>query len=123
MSGRITGVLAVCGLAVLVQTSLSPGNGALAGGEDAIMASPQTVVLGKVDSLTVHTNMPGLASPRDVTLDGVTATETWLDNRGHLAARFSIDELGLAPGQAVLTLEVVDQGDLIFSAGDTVRVR
>lgn len=101
------------------------GNGALAGDEqEAIMASPQTVVLAKVDSLTVHTNIPAVAVDADtVALNGVPASGIGIDNLGHLVARFALADLALQRGQATVTLTgLYDDGDE-FAASDIVTVK
>jgi hypothetical protein len=85
----------------------------------AIMVSPSTVVLAKVDIISVHTNIPAADVDRDsLDLNGAVPTDVYADNLGHLAAKFAVADLGLEPGEATLTLS----GDG-FTAPDVVRVK
>jgi hypothetical protein len=114
------GLLVVVGLAL---GHLAVGNGALPSGDTAIMVSPQMIVLDKVDTVTVHTNIPASTVDADtVTLDGAEPLAVWADNCGHLAARFAVEDLGLEPGEATLTLSGAGEGGT-FSASDDVRVK
>ena len=55
MGKTLLGVVALVGLLGL---GVALGNSAVKGDDPAMMASPQTIVLAKVDSVTVHTNIP-----------------------------------------------------------------
>lgn len=121
---KLFGVVVLCGLLGLGLAGIAMGNGALAGGPAAIMVSPSTIVLAKVDTVSVHTNI--LASdvvPGSLDLNGVAPTGVYVDNLGHIAAKFAVADLGLEPGQVTLTLrgDLEDGGG--FSASDTVRVK
>ena len=95
-------------------------------GEDmpAIMASPQTVVLAKVTTLTVHSNIP--ASQVDIAtveLNGVSPSGFGVDSLGHLVLKFDLADLGLKAGTAPLTLTGVLETGEDFSVSDTVNVK
>ena len=101
------------------------GNGAVRGDEPAMMVSPQTIMLAKVSAVAVHTNVPAAdVAPASLTLDGVAATEVWADDCGHVAARFAVADLDLAPADAVeLTLAGAYADGGGFTATDVVRVK
>ena len=83
------------------------------------MVSPSTIVLAKVDTVTVHTNIPAAGvDPESLDLNGATPTDVYADNLGHLAAKFAVADLGLEAGETTLTLS----GDG-FAASDVVRVK
>ena len=91
----------------------------------AIMVSPSTIVLAKVDTVTVHTNIPAAdVDPESLDLSGASPTDVCADSLGHLVAKFLVAELGLEPGGATLTLsgDYVDDGGH-FEASDVVRVK
>jgi hypothetical protein len=95
-------------------------------GEDmpAIMASPQTVVLAKVTTLTVHSNIP--ASQVDIAtveLNGVSPSGCGVDSLGHLVLTFDLTDLGLTAGTGTLTLTGELETGEAFSASDTVNVK
>ena len=125
MKKSLVAVVALASLAGLLLGSIAIGNGALDPGEPAIMISPQMIVLAKISGVTVHSNIPARSvATGTVALDGVSPVAVWADDRGHLAARFAVADLGLAPGEATLTLT----GDYIepgasFAAADDVRVK
>ena len=90
----------------------------------AIMVSPSTIVLAKVDTISVHTNIPAAdVDPASLLLNGVAPTDVCQDALGHVAAKFAVADLDLEPGEATLTLsgDYVD-GDT-FNASDVVRVK
>ena len=124
MRKALVGVLALLGAMGVGLAGLAMGNGALSVGEAAMMVSPQTIVTAKVASVTVHTNISAdEVASGTVALEGVSALSVWADDCGHLAARFAVADLGLAAGEATLTLT----GDYVagggFSATDEVRVK
>ncbi len=124
MKKRALGIVALCGFLGLGVAGMAMANGALDGGEPAIMVSPSTIVLAKVNTITVHSNVPAEAvEPGSVDLDGVEPDSVYADNLGHLAAKFSVADLNLEPGTATLTLsgDYKDGGG--FSASDTVTVK
>jgi hypothetical protein len=107
-------------------TGIALGNNGVKGESPAMMVSPHTIVLAKVDAVTVHTNTP-FATVEAGTLmleDAWPIEGPWADDCGHIAARFAICRLGLSPGdEIVLTLtgSYVSGGG--FSVQDTVRVK
>ncbi len=118
------GVLALCGLLAVGLAGSLMANGAVDGDLPAMMASPQTVVLAKVTDITVHTNIPLVAvAPGTVALNGVAPSGVWADTLGHLVARFSIPDLGLAPGSVTLTLTGALVDGTPFSATGVVTVK
>ncbi|NLF07354.1 MAG: hypothetical protein GX594_05165 [Pirellulaceae bacterium] len=120
---------AFCVLLCLGLAGIVWANGALDGDEPAIMASPSTIVLSKVSTVTIHTNIPYsvVASDEDgkkiVNLNGVAPISVWYDTCGHLAARFSVAALALQPDKANLTLSgsYVEGGG--FEAAVVVKVK
>ena len=125
MKKSLVAVVGLGSLAALLLASIAIGNGALDPGEPAIMISPQMIVLAKISGVTVHSNIPaGLVATRTVALEGVAPVAVWSDDRGHLAARFALADLGLSPGEATLTLtgDYTEPG-ASFAASDDVRVK
>ncbi len=122
MKGTLIGTVVLCGLLGLGLAGIAFANSAVDGDEPAIMVSPSTVVLAKVDSITVHTNIPAIVVG-SVDLNGVVPTGVWADNCGHIVARFGVADLDLEPGRAelTLTLEFADGGG--FSGTDWVTVK
>lgn len=117
---------AICVLAGLGVGSIALANKAVDGDDPAIMVSPRTLVLGKADSVTVHSNIPAAAViASSVTLNGVAPLAVWADDCGHLAARFAVADLDLAAGDATLTLCGAYTGDAggTFAASAVVRVK
>jgi len=123
MKKSLIGVLAVCGLLGIGLAGVAVGNSAVGDGEPAMMVSPSTIVLAKVDAVTVHTNIPAsTVVPGSLDLDGAAPTGIGVDSCGHIVAKFAIADLDLAPGEVTLTLSgTLTTGD--FSATDVVRVK
>ena len=116
-------VLVVCGLLCLGLAGLAIANNAVGGDEPAMMVSPSMIVLAKVATVTVHTNIPAAAvEPGSLDLNGVAPISIYADNLGHVAAKFAVADLGLEPGEETLTLTGVVAGD-DFSATDVVTVK
>lgn len=114
----------LCGILGVGLAGMAMANGALEGDAPAIMVSPSTIVLAKVDTVSVHTNVPADAVVRDsLELNGVAPRHVYTDNLGHIAAKFAVADLTLEPGRPTLTLNgaLIDGGD--FSASDTVTVK
>ena len=101
---NLLGIVALCGLLGLGLDGIVLANGALAA-DEAPDIPASAVVSSSLD------------------LNGVAPTSVYVDNLGHIAAKFAVASLGLAPGQATLTL----CGDLktgdSFSASDVVTVK
>ena len=124
MQRNLVGMVVLCGLVSLGLAATAIANSAVDGDEPAMMVSPSTIVLAKVDTITVHTNIIAVeVKSGSITLDGVEPTGTGVDNCGHLVAKFAVDDLDLEPGKAALTLDGAfkDGGD--FSATDEVMVK
>lgn len=121
---KISGVLALCGLLVLGLAAAAIASGGVEGDAPSIKVSPQTIVLGKVDAVSVHTNIPASSVvPGSLYLDGASPTSVYVDNMGHIAAKFAVGDLELEPGEVTLTLTGdLENGDS-FSATDVVRVK
>ena len=114
----------LCGILGVGLAGMAMANGALEGDVPAMMVSPSTIVLAKVDIVSVHTNVPAtLVASDSLKLDGVAPRHVYTDNLGHIAAKFAVADLALKPGRVTLTLNGVleDGGD--FSASDTVTVK
>ncbi|MCC6680243.1 MAG: hypothetical protein IT445_05000 [Phycisphaeraceae bacterium] len=117
-------VLGICGLIGLALTSVATANSAVDSDEPAMMVSPNVIVLAKVSTVTVHTNIPAvLVVSESIELDGVSPTGLGVDNLGHLVAKFVLADLALQPGPATLILsgDFMDGGS--FSATDDVMVK
>ena len=81
-------------------------------------------MLAKVSIVTVHTNIPAaMVVSGSLDLDGATPTSVYVDNCGHIVAKFAVADLDLEPGKAKLTLsgELVDGS--FFDATDVVVVK
>jgi hypothetical protein len=99
-------------------------NGAVDGDEPAMMVSPSVIVLAKVDTVTVHTNIFLAAVDREtIRLNGVEPTGVGIDSRGHLVAKFAVADLDLEPGERILTLSGDFKEGGNFSVSDTVTVK
>lgn len=122
---KLFGIVALCGLLGLGLAGIAMANGSLAGNDaPSIMVSPSTIVLSKVATVSVHTNIPASAVVAgSLDLNGAGPTSVYVDNLGHIAAKFAVADLGLQPGRATLTLS----GDLTngesFSAPGVVTVK
>jgi hypothetical protein len=115
-------VLAIIGLA-----GIAAANKAVEGEEPAMMVSPSTIVLDKVDTITVHTNIPFRTFVGgSIELNNIPATSVFPDNCGHLVAKFLVEALQLDPDveeMPTLTLTGKRTDGSSFSATDQVRVR
>ena len=111
--------LAVVFLIIGSAIGLAWANSGVGDESPAIMVSPSTIVLAKVDIISVHTNIPAAGvDPASLDLNGAEPTDVYVDNLGHVAAKFAVADLDLEPGVATLTLS----GDS-FVASDVVRVK
>jgi hypothetical protein len=120
------------GIVVLVTIGLAgiaAANKAVDSGEPAMMVSPSTIVLEKVDTITVHTNIRfSTVVPGSIELNGVEADAVFADNCGDLVAKFAVEDLleaqQLVPdGENELTLEGDWKAGGSFRATDLVRVK
>jgi hypothetical protein len=124
MKKTAIGIVVLCVLCGIGVTGIAIANSAVDGDEPAMMVSPSVIVLAKVSTLTVHTNIALFAVDRDtIALDDVSPTGVFADSLGHLVAKFKIAELGLEPGVVVLTLTGCFNNGQPFSAEDTVTVK
>ncbi len=92
----------------------------------AIMVSPSTIVLAKVDIISVHTNIPAAdVDWASLDLNGAAPADVCQDALGHVTAKFAVADLHLEPGEATLTLtwKFADEEDVSFAASDVVRVK
>jgi len=124
MRKSTSGVLALCGILSLGLAAVALASSAVGGDEPGIMVSPSTIVLAKVNRITVHTNIPAATVVRDsLDLDGASPIGVGVDSLGHIVIKFALADLDLSPGDATLTLTgaYVDGGS--FTATDTVRVK
>ena len=126
MKVSVYGCAVICAVIGLALGSVAFGNMAVKDEEPAIMVSPQMVVLAKISTVTVHSNIDeSSVVPGSVTLNGIPPLDVWSDDCGHLAARFGVEDLNLSPGEAALVLQGVfagENGDT-FSATETIRVK
>ena len=117
-------LVGIVGLVIIGLAGIAAANKAVDGPVPSMMVSPNTIVLDKVSTITVHTNIPYSAvDPDSITLDDVVATGVFWDNCNHLVAKFRVADLGLTPGQVTLTLEGTTIDGESFSATDQVRVK
>jgi hypothetical protein len=124
MKRHVIGVLVVCGLLGIGLAGLARASRAVDGDEPAILVSPSVIVLAKSDAVTVHTNIPAVTVDRGtLALNGVPASAVWVDDCGHVVARFATASLGLTPGRVILTLSGAFLDGDTFAASDVVRVK
>jgi hypothetical protein len=124
MKKILVATVVVCALIGLGLGEATLGNGGVRGTQPGMMVSPQTIVLAKVATVTVHTNITETrVADGTVTLDGVAPLEVWADDCGDLAARFAVADLGLVPGDVTLTLSGDYAAGGTFTATDLVRVK
>ena len=117
-------VLVACGLIGLSCAGMAMANSAVDGDEPAMMVSPSVIVLAKVSTVTVHTNIPASAVEADsIELDGAAWTSVGVDSLGHLVAKFEVAALDLKPGEAILTLSGDFKDGVGFIATDAVSVK
>ena len=121
---KLLAIVVLCGVLGIGLAGMAMANGGVGGDEPAIMVSPSVIVLAKVSTLTVHTNIPAAAVlPGTLDLNGAAPTGVGSDSRGHLVAKFAIADLDLEPGEATLTLSGAFQDGGGFSASDVVTVK
>ena len=120
-------VASLCCVLAMAMAGVVVANSAVQGDDPAMMVSPATIVTAKVDTVTVHTNIPAATvEPGSLALDGVAPTAVGVDDCGDIVGKFAVADLGLEPGEATLTLtgaytEAAGGGD--FAATCTVRVK
>ena len=124
MKNTLLGAVLLIGMIVIGMTRIALANSAVDGDAPAMMVSPSVIVLAKVDTVTVHTNIAATTvDAGSLALDGVAPTSIGVDDLGHITAKFALADLGLSPGVVILTLTGTFTDGGTFSACDTVRVR
>ena len=124
MRKALLGTALLCGLIVLALAGTTMANSAVDSDEPAMMVSPSMIVLAKVDSITVHTNIPaGSVDLGTVDMDGVAPTGFGVDNCGDLVVGFATADLGLVPGEETLTMSGSFKTGGGFSVSDVVGVK
>lgn len=124
MKRTLVGILVLCGLLGIGLAGIATANSAVGGGDPAIMVSPNVIVLAKAGAVTVHTNIPAADVERSsIALNGVEPTGVWVDDCGHVVARFATAGLALTPGRVTLTLSGAFVRGGEFGASDTVTVK
>ncbi|MHB9129671.1 MAG: hypothetical protein ACYDBB_01095 [Armatimonadota bacterium] len=124
MTKYLIGMMLLCGLLLTGFTGIARANSAVDGDAPAIMVSPSVIVLAKVDTITVHSNIVATAvEPGSVTLNGVAPTSIGTDNLGHLVVKFALADLELSPGEVLMTLIGAFTDGNSFSATDVVTVK
>jgi hypothetical protein len=120
----LLGVVVLCGLLGICLVGIAVASNAVDGDEPAIKVSPNVIVLAKVSTVTVHSNIVASAvEPGSIDLDGAIPTSVGADSLGHLVAKFALADLGLEPGEASLTLSGTFKDGGAFSASDMVTVK
>ena len=118
------GIVVLCGFLGIGLAVIAMANSAVEGDEPAMMVSPRAIVLAKVSTVTVHTNIPASAvEPASIDLDGTVPTSVGVDDCGDLVAKFAVADLGLEPGEATLTLNGTFTDGSSFSAAFVVTVK
>ena len=124
-------IVVLCGILGIGLAGIAMANSAVDGEGPCMMVSPSTIVLANdnVDTVTVHTNISAsTVKEGSLTLDDAAPVGVWVDDCGHIVARFWIADLGLPesvdePVAVTLTLCGDLTGDPTnFSAEDTVMV-
>ncbi|MFC1764171.1 hypothetical protein ACFL6U_19120 [Planctomycetota bacterium] len=117
-------IVALCGILGIGLAGIAIANSAVDGDEPAMMASPNVIVLAKVSTIIVHTNIPAVVVDcGSIALNGVVPTGVGVDSCGHIVAKFAIAELGLEPDEATLTLSGAYLSGGSFIATDVVTVK
>ena len=113
-----------CAVIGLGLGSAALGNGGVKGTAPGMMVSPHTILLRQTIAVTVHTNIPkGSVEAGTLTLEGVAPLYVWADDRGELAARFRIEDMGLEVGKEVtMTLCGTYTNGKTFAIEDVVQV-
>jgi hypothetical protein len=123
MKKAVPGILVLCGLLALGLAASALASGAVRGDAPAIKVSPHVIVLARVKTITVHTNIPySEVDTSSLELNGCSPTFTKADNRGELVAKFRAADFELARGNETLTL-TGDLEDGTFFASEVVRVK
>ena len=120
-------LVGIVGLVSIGLAGIAAANKAVEGEVPAMMVSPSTIVLDKVDTITVHTNIfADEVVPGSIALDGAEPISVFADNCGHLVAKFKVADLALDTDEEsmrILTLTGKIAEDGYFSAEDEVRVK
>jgi len=119
-------IVVLCGILGIGLAGIAIANSAVDGDEPAMMVSPNVIVLAKVSTITIHTNIPASTVVYDsLELDGASPTGIGIDSCGHIVAKFDVDDMGFTPGEGevTLTLSGTYTDDDSFSAIDVVTVK
>jgi hypothetical protein len=121
-------IVVLCGILGIGLAGIAMASGALKGTEPAMMVSPSTIVLAKVSTITVHTNIPyGAVLPGSMLLNGIEPWLVFSDDCGDIVGKFAVADLvdeGLATGKAILfELTGAYINGVGFEAIDDVRVK
>lgn len=120
----LLGILVLCVLLTLAFAGTVTANSPVDGDEPAMMVSPNVIILAKVSTITIHTNInASTVESGSVTLDGVEPTGVGVDNCGDLVAKFAVSDLDLEPGVVTLTLSGSFTNGDTFDATETVTVK
>ncbi|MBP7050361.1 MAG: hypothetical protein KBE65_05040 [Phycisphaerae bacterium] len=118
------GIIVLCAVLCVCLAGIAIANSAVDSDEPAMMISPSVIVLAKVSTITVHTNIALSEVDRStIALDDVAASGVFADSLGHLVAKFAIAGLHLTPGPVTLTLTGDFKTGGGFSATDDVIVK
>ena len=114
----------ICGVLGIGLVGITLANSAVDGDAPGIMVSPNTIVLAKVVTVTIHTNIPASSvDAGSLDLDGAAPIGIGVDDCGDIVAKFAVADLGLEPGEVTLTLSGAFEDGGLFSASDVVRVK
>lgn len=120
-------IVVLCGILGIGLAGIAIANSAVDGDEPAMMVSPNVIVLAKVSTITVHTNILAVAVD-SIYLDGYEPTGVGVDSCGHIVAKFAVADMDFTPGEGEVTLTLSgtyteEEGGGDFSATDIVTVK
>ena len=124
MKKNLLKIVVFCGFFSIGLAGIALANKAVEGDPPAIMVSPSVIVLEKVSTITIHSNIPASdVESGSIDLNGTAPTSVGVDSCGHLVAKFEVADLGLEPGETTLTLCGVFEYSGAFCASDMVTVK
>lgn len=119
-------ILVLCGILGIGLAGIAIANSAVDGDEPAMMVSPNVIVLAKVSTITVHTNITASdVVYESIALNEVPSIGVFADSCGHIVAKFAVADLGIEePGEATLTLSgTYKEGGGFITPKVVVRVK